>query len=94
MFIHDLCPRFIELLQQAGLLPPHDPQTAVPAREAGKEGCAYDTPACAQHCRRSTPRDAEARFIHYRGRNQAGAEDPTRARNVHGYRSYAFNLGD
>jgi hypothetical protein len=135
-FIHDLCPRFIELLQQAGLLPPHDPQTTVPARdgvplatdgmlhdahstmrcskisdtcyqpttaenprpcparEAGKEGCACDTPACVQHCRRSTPRDPQARFIHYSGRNQDGAEDPKRARNVHGYRSYAFNLGD
>ncbi len=43
----------------------------------------------AQHAARS-----RSEIIHYSGRNQAGAEDPTRARNVHGYRSYALNLVD
>jgi hypothetical protein len=135
-FHTDLCPRFIALLVAAGLLPPHDPQSAVPAREglplavdgmlhdahstmqcskvtdscfkptsakqprpcpareAGKVGCACDTPACALHCKRVTPRDPEARFIHYTGRNQDGEKDAKRERNVHGYRSYAHTLVD
>jgi len=134
-FTRDRCPRFIALLQQAGLLPPHDPHTATPARaglplatdgmlhtahstmhcsrvtatcyqptttehprpcpaqEAGQEGCACDTERCAQQCCRSTPRDPEARFVHYSGRNQEGEEDPSRARDVYGYRSYAHLLG-
>ncbi len=65
-----------------------------PAREAGKLGCACDTPACEQHCKRVTPRDPEARFIHYTGRNQEGEKDPKRERIVHGYRSYAHTLVD
>jgi hypothetical protein len=135
-FTRDLCPRFIALLQQAGLLPPHTPHAATPARdglplatdgmlhtahstlrcsrvtatcyqpttaehprpclarEAGQEGCACDTERCAQQCCRSTPRDPEARFIHYSGRNQEGEEDPSRARDVYGYRSYAHLLVD
>ena len=135
-FVTDLCPRFIELLLRAGLLPPPAAQSATPAQDgvpvagdgmlhdahstmhcskvtdtcyqattaenprpcpaqaAGGEGCACDTPACREHCRRATPRDPEARFIHYSGRNQDGEEDPRRARNVHGYRSYAHTLVD
>lgn len=135
-FLMDLCPRFIEVLLSANLLPPHDPDTRVPAREglplasdgmlhdahstmkcskttttcyqptspehprpcpaqaAGREGCACDPPACAHHCRRATPRDPAARFIHYSGRNQEGEEDPRRARDVYGYRSYALSLID
>lgn len=135
-FLMDLAPRFITLLKDAELLPPHDPQSAVPARDglplaldgmlhdahssmhcsqvtatcyqptspahprpcparaAGRRGCACDTPACADACRRATPRDPDARFIHYTGRNQDGEEDPRRARNVHGYRSYAGLLVD
>jgi hypothetical protein len=135
-FHTDLCPRFIALLAEAGLLPPHDPQSDTPARdglpmtvdgmlhdahstmkcskvtdtyfeplsaeqtrpcparEAGKPGCACDTPACEQQCKRVTPRDPDARFIHYTGRNQAGEKDPKRERNVHGYRSYTHLLVD
>lgn len=135
-FGRDLGPRFIELLQNADLLPPHDADSATPARdglplatdgmlheaheqttcpkvrascyppttpdqprpcpaqEAGLRGCAGDTAACREACRRATPRDPQARFIHYTGRNQDGEEDPRRARNVHGYRSYAHTLVD
>lgn len=135
-FLTDLCPRFITLLQQAGLLPPHDPDSHIPARDglplagdgmlhaahstmkcskvtatcyqptsaehprpcparaAGHEGCLCDQPACEQACRRATPRDSAARLIHYSGRNQEGVEDPRRARNVYGYRSYAQSLID
>jgi hypothetical protein len=59
-----------------------------PAREAKKEGCDCTTSACAEVCRFATPRDREARLIHYSGRNQEGEEDASRARNVYGYRSY------
>jgi len=135
-FLRDLCPRFIEVLSTAGLLPPHDPHSATPARDglplatdgmlheahsttyctairascyqptapdqprpcpahaAGKRGCDCDTERCREVCRRATPRDPEARFIHYAGRNQEGEEDPRRARDVHGYRSYAHSLVD
>jgi hypothetical protein len=135
-FVTDLCPRFIDVLLTAGLLPPHDAQSAIPAhaglpvavdgmlhaahssmhcsqvtatcyqattadnprpcpaQKAGSEGCACDTAACHAHCRRATPRDPEARFIHYSGRNQDGEEDPRRARNVYGYRSYAHTVVD
>lgn len=135
-FDQDLCPRFIKLLQAAGLLPPHDPDTDTPARDglpvatdgmlheahaqttcskvrttcyqpttphhprpcpardAGQRGCTCDTQACRDICQRATPRDPEARFIHYTGRNQDGEADPQRARNVHGYRSYAHTLVD
>jgi hypothetical protein len=65
-----------------------------PAQEAGHEGCTCDTAACHTHCRRATPRDPEARFIHYSGRNQDGEEDSRRARNVYGYRSYAHTVVD
>jgi hypothetical protein len=42
----------------------------------------------------TTPRDLDARLIHYSGTNQAGQEMPGRARNVYGYRSYAKLLCD
>jgi len=129
-FDTDLCPRFIELLSAAGLLPTHTthPRTPshrglavaadgmlheahttmlcgqvtdtcyqetspqqprpCPAKEKGFEGCSCTEAVCAQRCRLTTPRDAEARLIHYTGSNQDGEEDPSRARNVYGYRSY------
>lgn len=65
-----------------------------PAREAGQEGCDCTVAACVQACRFTTLRDPEARLIHYRGRNQEGEEDPRRARNVYGYRSYSQLLCD
>jgi len=132
-FETDLCPRFIELLDSADLLPqeteksprsglplasdgmlheahssmrcgkvtdscyrptsPDSPRPC-PAREAGREGCTCTDAACAQVCRLATPRDPEARLIHYTGSNQEGEEDPSRARDVYGYRSYAQVLCD
>jgi hypothetical protein len=135
-FETDLCPRFIELIQTAGLLSqqktdPHTPanrglsiaadgmlheahttmrcgqvtQTCYeptcsqhpgpcPAQEKGFEGCSCTEQACRQRCRLTTPRDPEARLIHYTGSNQEGEEDPSRARNVYGYRSYSQVLCD
>jgi hypothetical protein len=133
-FDTDLCPRFIALLQAAGLLPPHSTHEATPpeqgvplavdgmlheahstrrcsqvtarcyeptspdhpqpcpAQEAGLEGCACTTEACAAACRLTTPRDPAARFIHYSGRNQDGAAAANGGRDVYGYRSYTQNL--
>jgi hypothetical protein len=36
-----------------------------PARLAGKEGCACDTPACLEHCRFATWCDPEAAYVYY-----------------------------
>jgi len=44
-----------------------------PAQAAGKEGCDCKEEACAQVCRRATPLDQEARYIHYEG-NKAAAQ--------------------
>jgi len=38
---------------------------ACPAREAGKEGCQCDTPACLEHCRFATFRDPRAAYVYY-----------------------------
>lgn len=135
-FETDLCPRFIELICAAGLLPKRttDPRTPAyrglpvagdgmlheahatmrcgqvtntcylptspqqprpcPAQDEGFEGCACTEQVCRQRCRMTTPRDPEARLIHYAGSNQEGEEVPSRARNVYGYRSYAQVLCD
>jgi hypothetical protein len=135
-FDTDLCPRFIELIHAAGLLPArtthpstpadrglpiaadgmlHEAHTTMccgqitdtcyqetspaqprpcPAREKGFEGCPCTEEACRQRCRFTTPHDPEARLIHYTGSNQEGEEDPSRARNVYGYRSYPQVLCD
>ena len=39
------------------------------ARQHGGEGCACDSAACQQQCRRASRLDPEARFIHYAGHN-------------------------
>jgi hypothetical protein len=65
-----------------------------PAQDKGFEGCSCTEEACRQHCRLTTPRDPEARLIHYTGSNQDGEEDASRARNVYGYRSYSQVLRD
>jgi hypothetical protein len=75
-----------------------------PAREAGKEGCACDTPACRAHCRFATPRDPQAVYVHYSGSNQPGpnpnaSQNPKQAAASHGkhhfgYKSKAFNIVD
>jgi hypothetical protein len=132
----DLCPRFIELIHTAGLLPTHSthPQTPAqqglpiaadgmlheahssmrcgqvtdscyeptsaqhprpcPARDKGFDGCSCTEEVCAQRCRRTTPRDPLARLIHYSGSNQEGEENPSRARDVYGWRSYPQVLCD
>ncbi len=125
-FETDLCPRFVELLRTAALLPTDDlplawdgmlhsahsslrcaqvrascyqpttPQQGrpCPARQQGLEGCTCSEPACAEACRLATPRDAQARLIHYTGTNQDGEEDPARARDVYGYRSGRLRIVD
>lgn len=74
-----------------------------PAKDKKREGCACDTLACAQVCRYATPRDAEARFVHYSGSNRPGpnpnrSTDPAKAghkgRNCYGYRSLPLLLVD
>lgn len=134
-FLTDLCPRFVTLLQRAGLLPAHStlpgspttlglplasdgmlheahatmrcgqvtdscyqPRTEAaprpcPAREKGFDGCTCTTAACAERCQYTTPRDPEARLIHYSGSNQEG-EETKAAHNVYGYRSYAQVVRD
>lgn len=68
-----------------------------PAKEAGKEGCEYTDEACAEACRRATPLDMEARYIHYEGRNKE-ADLPTKhdsqGRDVYGYASNPDRLLD
>lgn len=82
-------------------LPPAQRECA--ARQAGKEGCPCDTPACAQYCRLATPRDAQATFVVYTGSNQptpspatdsAPPTPPPRGKPHFGYKSKAFNLID
>ncbi|HEX9597311.1 MAG TPA: hypothetical protein VF982_10565, partial [Anaerolineales bacterium] len=80
-----------------------------PAREAGKEGCACDTPACHQHCRFAAWRDPQAAYVYYVGSNQPGpnpntpkpAKEPSqqpasnvRGKHHFGYKSKAFNIVD
>jgi len=78
-----------------------------PAREAGKEGCACDTPACQEHCRFAAWRDPQAAYVYYVGSNQPGPnpntarkakEQPStanrRGKHHFGYKSKAFNIVD
>ncbi|MGB8213000.1 MAG: hypothetical protein WCE68_05525 [Anaerolineales bacterium] len=75
-----------------------------PAREAGKEGCQCDTPACREHCRFATFRDPTASYVYYSGSNQPGHnpnifKDPKQRSGPHGkhhfgYKSKAFNIVD
>jgi hypothetical protein len=74
------------------------------AREKGFPGCACTAPACQAHCERASPRDPQARLIHYAGHNHkhagpaAGGEpDPSKkgkGRDVFGYRSVAERVLD
>lgn len=70
------------------------------ARADGHDGCACDTPACADHCRLVTPRDPEAAYVYYAGTNQptdsAAPKDTENSRGKHhfGYKSKAFNIVD
>ena len=77
-----------------------------PAREAGREGCTCDTPACYDHCRFAAWRDPQAAYVYYAGSNQAGPnpntpkkakeQPPASSRGKHrfGYKSKAFNIID
>jgi len=76
-----------------------------PARLAGREGCACDTPACFEHCRFATWRDPQAAYVYYTGTNQPGPNPNTpkkpkqQASTPHGkhhfgYKSKAFNIID
>ena len=68
-----------------------------PAKAEGKEGCDCTDPACAELCLRTTPRDREARLIHYSGRNKYAdllTPPDTRGRNVYGYASNPDRLLD
>jgi hypothetical protein len=68
-----------------------------PAQDAGKEGCDCSQTTCATACRRTTPLDQAARFIHYAGGNKyADLPTPpdTRGRNVYGYASNPDRLLD
>jgi hypothetical protein len=68
-----------------------------PAKEAGKEGCDCSEEACAQACRRATPLDMEARYIHYQGCNKYAdllTQDNARGRDVYGYASNPDRLLD
>jgi hypothetical protein len=78
------------------------------ARAAGQEGCACDTDACRDQCRRATPRDPQAAYVYYRGSNQppaavaaaqatpqpAATPQPGRGKHHFGYKSKAFNVLD
>lgn len=76
-----------------------------PARLAGREGCACDTPACYEHCRFAAWQDPEAAYVYYSGSNQPGpnpnrtlspkeASSPPRGKHHFGYKSKAFNIID
>lgn len=66
------------------------------AQEAGQQGCSCTEERCREFCRWATPRDREARFIHYDGRNKEGdlPRSEKGGRDVYGYRSSAIRLVD
>ena len=81
---------------------PQDTRTCA-AKAKGKAGCACDTEACRDHCRRATPRDPEAAYVHYAGSNQPkkkpaspAAEDPgaAKGKEVFGYKDKTFAILD
>ena len=81
----------------------HAPQPAAPrpcrARQKGLEGCACDTPACQEQCRRASRLDPEARFIHYEGHNHKHGQGEARQNkgkgiDIFGYRSVADRVLD
>jgi hypothetical protein len=80
-------------------------ERSCPARAKGKEGCACDTPACADHCRRATARDPQAAYVYYNGSNKPPSHAPTgsqkakqpeagRGKHHFGYKAKAFNILD
>jgi hypothetical protein len=81
-------------------LPPDQRHCA--AQAEGKEGCACDTAACADHCRLATARDPQATYVYYSGSNQKSQTDgihkkprqERRGKHHFGYKSKGFNLID
>jgi len=71
--IHDAASRMHCASVQVSCCQPTSLQTPrpCPAKEEGRRGCDCDTLACAETCRYTTPRDAEARFVWYSGSNQS-----------------------
>ncbi len=77
-----------------------------PAREKDRQGCACDTPACAQFCQHAPARDPDARYVWYSGSNgphpspntpQPRATNPNPhppGHGVYGYKSLALRLMD
>jgi hypothetical protein len=68
-----------------------------PARAEQREGCTCQEPGCVEICRRATPNDPEARFIHYAGCNKEAdlPHPPTsHGREVYGYASNPDRLLD
>jgi hypothetical protein len=76
-----------------------------PAQVKNKQGCDCTDAKCAHVCRYATPRDPEARFIVYSGRNKRANKSPNaatdkgkqrlpRGRMVYGYCSYAGQMLD
>ena len=47
-----------------------------PARLAGKDGCACDTPDCYEHCKFAAWRDPQAAYVYYSGSNQPHKNNP------------------
>lgn len=72
------------------------------AQAAGKEGCACDSDACADHCRRATARDPEAAYVYYTGSNQPattekekdGQAAQKKGKHHFGYKAKSFNIVD
>jgi len=76
---------------------PENPRPCL-AKEKGVRGCDCDSVDCTSVCRKATPRDPEARFIHYRRSNQPeteGAEEtPKNGEPRYGYLSLPLLLAD
>jgi hypothetical protein len=75
------------------------------ARDKKKQGCDCEGSKCATICRHATPRDPQARFVVYSGRNKRMLKSPNapqdeknrpspRVRMVYGYYSYAGQILD
>jgi hypothetical protein len=85
-------------------LPRH--QRECVARAKGKDGCACDTDACADHCRLACAQDREAAYVFYSGSNAVPPQSTTttatpaaalaarRGKHHFGYKSKAFNILD
>jgi len=76
-----------------------------PARLAGKDGCACDTPDCYEHCQYAAWQDPQAAYVYYSGSNQPRKNNPNTpkankdqrppsGKHHFGYKSKAFNIVD